>query len=305
MSLLQMSLAGAAMILLIVLIRAVAVNALPKRTFLILWWLVLLRLLVPVSLPAFKAELPAEDGKAPVLGGIGGVIEETKDFFTGVEDIVTGTDRPSETAPAPMEGEPQKNGAGGPSVFVLLWAAGTVIAAGVFAFLYLRCVREFRVSLPVENEFLDGWLQSHKIRRRVEVRALAGLSTPLTYGLFRPVILVPADMDWWNTRTAEYVLYHEYVHIRRLDALTKVLAALALCLHWFNPLVWVFYFLFNRDLELACDERVIRHFGRDRRADYALTLLNLEERRVSPTPLHSFFAKNATEERIRAIMKTK
>lgn len=299
MSILQMSLAGAVLVLLAVLIRAVAVNALPKRTFLVLWWIVLLRLLVPVSLslPTFKAEKT----EAPVLGGIGDVIEETKDFFLDVEDIVTGSVQTPDLEPAPAETEPQTR----VPIFVLLWAAGAVIAAGAFAVLYLRCVREFRASLPVENEFLDGWLRDHRLRRRLEVRALSGLSTPLTYGLFRPVILVPADMDWWDTKTAGYVLYHEYVHIRRLDTLTKLLTALALCLHWFNPTVWVFYVLFNRDLELACDERVLRHFGRDKRADYALTLIDLEERRVSPTPLHSYFAKNATEERIRAIMKTK
>ncbi len=305
MSLLQMSLAGAALVLLVVPVRAIAVNALPKRTFLILWWVVLLRLLVPVALPGLRARAPAEDVEPPALGGIGGVIRETKDFFAGVENAVTGTARPSDTAPAPAEGEPRRNGAGGPSVFALLWAAGALTVAGAFVFLYLRCVREFRTSVPVENAFPDGWLRKHRLRRRVEIRVLPGLSTPLTYGLMRPVILVPADMDWKDTRTAEYVLYHEFVHIRRLDTLTKLLAALALCLHWFNPLTWVFYALFNRDLELACDECVLRHFGRDRRASYAMTLISLEERRVSPAPLRSYFAKNAMEERIKAIMKTK
>ena len=144
------------MILFVVLIRAVAVNFLPKRTFLVLWWIVLLRLLIPFSLPAIKSGSPAEGADFPVLGGIGGAIDETKGFFTDVEELVIGTAKAPSGQPTPPEGEGRSIRA---SVFTFIWMAGAVSAAGAFALSHLRCMREFRASLPVENDFLDGWLR--------------------------------------------------------------------------------------------------------------------------------------------------
>ena len=98
---------------------------------------------------------------------------------------------------------------------------------------------------------------------------------------------------------------HEYVHIRRLDMLTKLIMIAAVCIHWFNPLVWVMYILFNRDLELSCDETVVRRFGMDIKSVYATALISMEEKKSGLTPLCNSFSKNAIEERIRAIMKIK
>ena len=79
-------------------------------------------------------------------------------------------------------------------------------------------------------------------------------------------------MDWKNEKQLQYVLSHEYVHIYRYDTVTKLIATLALCIHWFNPFVWVMYILFNRDIELACDESVIRQFGEKSKSAYSLML---------------------------------
>lgn len=76
------------------------------------------------------------------------------------------------------------------------------------------------------------------------------------------MILLPATMDRQDFATLQLVLTREWVHIRRFDALTKLLFAAALTVHWFNPLVWVLFFLGNRDLELSCDAWVLRHIGR-------------------------------------------
>ena len=101
----------------------------------------------------------------------------------------------------------------------------------------------------------------------------------------------------------QYVLTHEYVHIRRFDSITKLVLIVVLCVHWFNPLVWAMYILANRDIELSCDEAVIRLFGEDTKAAYARTLIGMEETRSGLTPLCNNFSKNAIEERITAIMK--
>lgn len=101
------------------------------------------------------------------------------------------------------------------------------------------------------------------------------------------------------------MLEHEFVHIRRFDSVAKLLLIAAACVHWFDPLVWAMYVLANRDLELSCDETVLRRSGGDVRGTYARVLIRMEERRRGVQPLCNYFSKNAMEERIRAIMKTK
>ena len=110
-------------------------------------------------------------------------------------------------------------------------------------------------------------------------------------------------MDCGNEPQLRYILSHEFIHIKRLDALWKLILVIVLCCHWFNPLVWLLYVLMNRDLEISCDEKVILEFGEDTKTAYAMSLIGMAEHRTGFTPLYSNFSKNATEERILSIMK--
>jgi hypothetical protein len=112
-------------------------------------------------------------------------------------------------------------------------------------------------------------------------------------------------MDWTDEKQLEYILTHEFTHIRRFDTAWKWLLAATLCIHWFNPLVWGLYFLANRDIELTCDEAVVRLQGMAQRSAYARALIKLEERRSIYNLLGNNFNKNAIKERINAIMKLK
>lgn len=161
------------------------------------------------------------------------------------------------------------------------------------------------MSLPVRNDGIEKWLETHPTKRTITVRQSSLVSSPLTYGVIRPVILLPKTTVWNNEETLHYVLAHELVHIKRFDIITKVVLAVALSIHWFNPLVWVMYVLANRDIELSCDETVIRQFGENTRAVYAKVLISMEETRSGFTPLCNNFSRNAIEERITAIMKTR
>ena len=122
----------------------------------------------------------------------------------------------------------------------------------------------------------------------------------MTYGLFRPVILLPKGLDWEDETALAHILTHEYIHIRYLDGLTKLVLTGTLCVHWWNPAVWLMVVLANRDLELACDEAVVRRLGDP--ASYARTLLTMEETRAGLCPQ---FAQSSIEERIKAMMKKK
>lgn len=293
MKLLQMSLAGGVMILVITVIRALAIERLPKKTFLALWAAALARLLAPVSLPSALSIYSLLARRAPAAAE-----------WTAVPALPA---LPAETGAAAAAAAQQTASASAaqPPVWTIVWAVGAAVCAVVFAAAYGRCSREFRASFPVENDVTRRWLQSHPLRRTIAIRQSGRISSPLTFGVLRPVILMPKKTDWTDETALRYVLEHEFVHIQRFDVLSKLLLIAAVCVHWFNPLVWVMYVLANRDLELSCDETVLRRFGGDVRAAYARVLIRMEAARGGFAPLCNHFGKNAIEERITAIMKTK
>ena len=368
MSLLQMTLAGGAMVLAVVLARALLLNRLPKATFIALWALVAVRLLVPVSIPspwsaasllqgivpapaAIAALDPAYDARSARTDSLGenptasdGVLAAsdapamnpltpttspaTPTTTPGAsaspaaenpatpDAVPTATDPMNPTAStAPAESDaPDAPVAENPRTFEafsaalpVVWAVGSVLCAAGFAAVYLRCRRDFATSLPVDDPRAQAWLAENRsqLRRPLSLRRSDLISTSLTYGVLRPVILVPRDTDWSREGEVRYMLAHELVHVRRFDALTKLVLVACVCVHWFNPLVWAMYVLANRDLELSCDECVVRGFGTGSRAEYARTLIAMEETKSGLAPLYSGFSKTATEERIVAIMHIK
>lgn len=103
----------------------------------------------------------------------------------------------------------------------------------------------------------------------------------------------------------EYILLHEWNHIRRWDALKKLVLAMTLCIHWFNPLVWIMFLLVNRDIELCCDEDLICMIGENNKKEYANLLISMEQKRIKLNPLYSGLGNNYMKERIVSIMKTK
>ncbi len=297
MSLPQMSVSGAVLIAVIAVVRALAIHRLPKRVFVLLWSVVLLRLLVPFSIPARMSvySLVPEYMSADTVHRTDGV------FVPAGVPQVSGEKSAAEDA-----SEPKARGRN--FVFpvrTLVWLAGAAAGAVYFLVCYVRCRRVFGMSLPVRNAFAARWLKEHRRWRVIQVRQSDRIAAPLTYGVFRPVILMPKKTLWEDEEQISCVLLHEYVHICRLDALRKLLAAAVLCIHWFNPMVWVMYVLLNKDIELSCDEAVVQRLDGDGRALYAGTLIAMEEQKSGLLPLYSNFSRNAMEERIQEIMRAK
>lgn len=338
MSLVQMSLSAALMIVAIIILRALTIERFPKKTFLVLWWIALLRLLIPFSIPSVMSiyswispdvpkavhqevqeitesqstsepvlEIPSEvlQNASPQEDAVSVVPEQTR------SEVVKNSTQ-FEMTPIPdtdieyVEVKPSKSFS---EIFFdmlpAIWGIGIGVIAAFFGINYWKGVREFRMSLPVENEFVNEWLSSHQLRRNITIHQYDCIHTPLTYGIFRPVILLPKESLEQSPSTLNFILTHEWVHIRRFDCVTKILLTAALCIHWMNPLVWVMYLLFNRDIELSCDETVLHLLGRNKRSDYALALIDMEEQKGGFASFASGFGRNAIEERIRAIMKMK
>ena len=298
-----MSVAGGVLILFIVVIRAVAIHRLPKTTFFVLWLIAALRLLLPLSIP-----LP---GGLPVnVASISDAVQDfaAQNFVQGNEEGSSSTQAPPSFAPDVEPGEQFQATAQEIErvpVFVVVWLAGSLLLAAYFTISYLRSLQKFRMSLPDNTPYVQRWLSEHRITRPLEVRSSDLISSPLTYGILRPVILLPKKFDRSDETALQYVLAHEYIHIRRFDAITKILFAATLCVHWFNPLVWVMYVLANRDVELSCDGCVLRMLGKKEKSAYARALIRMEERKSGMSALYSHFSKNAITERIEAIMKFK
>ena len=289
MSLVQMTLSGGVFILFIVVVRALALHRLPKGAFLALWEMAALRLLLPFTIPLpFSLFTPAKH--LPVVG----------EYLAPGGTSVPGT--PAVGIPA---GTPASAGIAPGEVMPMVWLAGVVLMAAYFIVSYVRARKRFCCSSPDNTPAVRRWLAGQRLHRPLEVRQSALVSSPLTYGVLRPVILLPEDMEWGNETTLTYILTHEYIHVRRFDSVAKLVFAAVLCVHWFNPLAWVMYVLANRDLELSCDERVMDTLGGREKASYALTLINMEEARSRCFSPYNHFSKLAIEERIEAIMKYK
>ena len=285
MSLLQMSFAGGILILAVIVIRALAINMLPKKAFHALWWISVVRLMIPFSIPSAFSVYSLMGSHAPGNGS------------QAIRVLPIGASGQAASMPDSITNAV--------STWTVVWAAGVLVCAVFFSLAYWKCRKEFQTSIPVGNDFTENWLCVHQQRRRISIRQSGRFSAPLTYGVLHPVILMPTSTKWENTDSLEYVLAHEYVHIRRFDSIRKLVLIVVLCVHWFNPLVWVMYILANRDIELLCDEAVVRFFGENTKAAYARALISMEETRSGLTPLCSSFSKNAIEERITAIMKIK
>lgn len=338
MSLVQMSLSAALMIVAIIILRALTIERFPKKTFLVLWWIALLRLLIPFSIPSVMSiyswispDVPkavhqevqeiteSQSTSEPVLKIPSEILQNASPQEDAVSVVpeqtrseVVENSTQFEMTPIPdtdieyIEVKPSKSFS---EIFFdmlpVIWGVGIGVIAAFFGINYWKGIREFRMSLPVENEFVNEWLSSHQLRRNITIRQYDCIHTPLTYGIFRPVILLPKESLEQSPSTLNFILAHEWVHIRRFDCVTKILLTAALCIHWMNPLVWVMYLLFNRDIELSCDETVLHLLGRNRRSDYALALIDMEEQKGGFASFASGFGRNAIEERIRAIMKMK
>lgn len=303
MNILQMSLSAGVLVIAIVLIRAIALNKLPKTMFLILWGVVLCRLLLPFSIP-----LPF--GLTNTIGKISQEIMPDIFIPPALESPIY-TGQPA----AEITGAPEAAGqigvvAQGQAVsidpLVIIWLLGMLVIFIFFAAAYLRNQQKLSSATPIsDNDFLPQWLGKHRLLRPVAIMQSEKIATPLTAGWLKPRIILPRSLDMDDKQLLNYVLTHEYYHIKRGDALWKMLLVLAACLHWYNPLVWLMFVLVSRDLELTCDELVVRHFGAQAKTAYAYTLIGLAEQKSKFTPLYNGFSKNAAEERIVSIMKTK
>jgi len=275
---------GSAMILMVLALRLFLKKHLPRGIFPTLWCAAAVRLLLPITVPTHLSVWNLLH--TPAAAQANGVIS----------DVLT----PFPSLAASSTAKPAADIAG-ISPMLLVWLVCAILLAAYFVIGYTCMVRRFRGTRLAPQPSIDALLDRFRFSRDPRICVSSSRRAPLTFGVFRPTVLLPEDLPIGDAQF-QLVLAHELAHIRRKDCLRKLLLTVCLCLYWWNPLVWMMVWLANRDMELACDEAVLRALGPDCKKAYALTLLDMAQRNPKSAPLCSGFAKSSAEERIRAIL---
>ena len=286
---LQASIISGILIIIILAIRMLTKKVLPKTTYRILWQIALLKLLIPVSVSSFFSIyniIVFSDAKA--------LFDMITVKSTSAGDIITLVTLKL------VEAELQS----GINLLPILWLVGGLAVAIFFTRAMVKYRSINNMALPIkDNAYIENWLNAHRLKRHVRVFSSEKLTTPIAAGLFRPRIILPRFIDLGDTKQLDYILTHELIHIKRFDAVWKTLLVIALCIHWFNPAVWLLYRFLCRDMELSCDEQVINSIGGNSKADYALSLLHVAQLQNGHEPIAVGYATNTAEERIVSVMK--
>ena len=253
----------------------------PKWVNVLLWGIVAVRMVFPFSIESVLSLIPSAETISPTI-----MMEQSPSVQTGVpalnhviNPVISGSFTPAPGASAnPLQ----------------IWIP---VLAGIWLF-------------GIAALFLYSAVSYWRLRRKVcEAVILRGniyqsekVCSPFVLGIIRPKIYLPYHMD---SREMDHVIAHEQTHIRRKDHWWKPLGFLLLTTHWFNPLMWLSYILLCQDIELACDEKVIRKMSNEQRADYtqALVACSVDRRLITACPLA--FGEIGVKERVKSVMNYK
>lgn len=278
--LLNMSISAGWLVICVVALRLILKKA-PRWIACILWALVAVRLLCPFSLESVLSLVPSAETIPEEI-----IYSESPEIESGIP-VINSTVNPiisDSLAPAPKDFvNPMEIITGVASV---LWIVG-VAAMAIYAVVSYIRIRK-RVSEAVRDG--DGvWICDR-------------IDTPFILGLFSPRIILPSSL---SGEDREYVISHERAHLSRMDHIWKPLGYTILTVYWFNPLIWIAYILLSRDIEAACDEKVIKQLGEGAKKPYAEALINcsVPRRMISACPLA--FGESGVKERVRNVLNYK
>ena len=282
----------ASVVICIVLVLRLILKKVPKVVSYALWSVVLFRLLCPISIESDFSFFNLLDTPTKDSGTVSSVIEY-------IPENIVHTEYPSVTMPIPgisnvinealPQGQEQlvADPLEAPTSFATyIWMIGILVMVIYSIVSYIRLHQTLLSSVKLhDNIFLAD-----------------SISSPFVMGLIRPKIYLPSSL---SEKERDYIILHEQHHIRRGDHVVKLLSFIALCLHWFNPLVWVAFIQSGKDMEMSCDEAVLRKLGEDIRVDYSASLISLATGRriIAGAPLA--FGEGDTEGRVKNIAKWK
>lgn len=276
----NMSISASWLVVAVLILRLVLKKA-PKWVYVLLWGIVAVRLICPFSFESALSLIPsAETFPEKIISG------PSFDVQTGITPIDNRIndylgDRYFEGVTVPTN-----NGNNVMTILTIVWIIGILLLATYTIISYQRLNRKVDTAV----HYKDNIFQSENV------------SSPFVLGIIKPRIYLPFNM---NGQDLEHVVAHEQAHIRRKDHWWKPLGFFLLTIHWFNPLMWWAYVLLCRDIELACDEKVIKGLSNEQRADYtqALVACSVNRRMIAACPLA--FGEVGVKERVKSVMNYK
>ena len=301
-TLLTLSVGGSVLGILLMIMRRCTGGKLSSRFYYRAWLLVLLRFILPVQ-GLFQMKTPApEPAPSAVYLPVPTVQTETEIVPATAE---AAPDEKQTTITPVVETAHSEKGKLA-DILLAVWLGGAVLAFAIPAFSYFRFSKTVRRTLQRAGKGDFAVYNALIENRRLQLARSRAIRTPMTFGLFSPVLVLP-DAEY-DEKTLEYILAHELTHFHRRDIVRKWFALLVFALHWFNPLVY----LFKRELEvlceLSCDEILIRRMGQTEKQEYGETLLKVAQNAAKlPTSMATGIAgdKKNLKERLMQIMQYK
>ena len=270
---------SASWLILSVLVLRMVLSRSPKWVRVLLWGLVGVRLVCLFSLKSAWSLIPSAQTISPTI-----LTDPTPTIHTGFPTL-NQTINPvlSQATATGPEAAPNLLEIWIP-VLAVLWVMGAAALLGYAAIRYLRLYQMVQEGVQIQPHIFQC--------QRV--------SSPFVMGVFRPRIYLPYGLD---DATRSAVIAHEQAHIQRRDHWWKLLGYVLLCVHWFNPLMWVAYVLLCRDIELACDEKVVKSLSREERADYSQALLTCSVHHVTLAACPLAFGEVGVKQRVKAVLR--
>ena len=280
LKIINMSISASWLVMAVLILRLVLKKA-PKWVNVLLWGIVAVRLICPFSFESALSLIPSAETFPEKA--ISGPSFDVQTGITPVDNRINDYlgDRYFEGVTVPAN-----NGNHMMNILSIVWTIGILLLIAYTVISYWRLHREIDTAV----RYKDNLFQSENV------------SSPFVLGLIKPRIYLPFSI---NGQDLEHVVAHEQAHIHRKDHWWKPLGFLLLTIHWFNPFVWLSYVLLCRDIELACDEKVIRELGNEQRADYtqALVACSINRRTIAACPLA--FGEVGVKERVKSVMNYK
>ena len=280
LKIINMSISASWLVLAVLILRFVLKKA-PKWINVLLWGIVAIRLICPFSFESTLSLIPSAETIPLNIG-----MDTTPTINSGISAINNAVNPIISQSNTPMAGASVNLLQITIGIYEYIWIFGMIVLALYTAISYWRLRRKVDTAV----RYKDNIFQSENV------------SFPFVLGIIKPRIYLPFKM---NGQYLEHVVAHEQAHICRKDHWWKPLGFLLLMIHWFNPLMWLAYVLLCRDIELACDEKVIKELGNEQRGDYtqALVACSINRRMIAACPLA--FGEVSVKERVKSVMNYK
>ena len=185
-----------------------------------------------------------------------------------------------------------------------IWLIVTVALVAMWILFYISAQRRLRYAVLYKNDVTEQVKKDFGVGKRVNIYVSGTVMSPIVIGFIKPKIVLPKQ-EQLNDADLKYAIAHEAVHAKRYDQLIKAIYFFVLALHWYNPLVWISFYLFNEDIETSCDQQVLSLYGIEHKERYAYVLIDYANRKNVFQMGYLSFAKNKVAARIEKIMEYK